>query len=205
MERRLEVLAVARFARPAGPGQFRLRASKRLRRLHARRELPAHSGGRTGGSDRSRIVLVHRVPRQRADRVGWEPDTPAHSEWCRRPLRGDADDCPVTDCPNRGSCPRIGQPELFRSAKWWHRRTARSWQSGRLAACGWPRVTFATLGIGVSRSWMLGQEHERQHRTGFPTVGSRWIRLSPEGGGSRGPFWPTHTPQPTRLRHTETL
>ena len=40
MERRLEVLAIARFAPPAGPGQFRWRASRHLHPIHARRELP---------------------------------------------------------------------------------------------------------------------------------------------------------------------
>lgn len=43
MERRLDVVAVARFARPAGPGQFRCRAPN-LPPLHPQREPPEQTG-----------------------------------------------------------------------------------------------------------------------------------------------------------------
>ena len=72
----------------------------------------AHRRGRSGSCSRSRSALLHRVPRRRTDRVGWEPDKSAHPERYRRPFRDDAAECPPTNRRNRDSRATAGKPGL---------------------------------------------------------------------------------------------
>ena len=131
MERRLEVAAVARFARAAGPGQFQRRASRHLRPLHARRELPGHTDG--GGP----AAAVVRDVLSSIESHGDEPNESDGNLTDRHVRSGARDPSEImrTDGPRQtaGTEARVqasANRNIARSAKGW-----RILRSGELARC----------------------------------------------------------------------